>query len=40
MLLHGRIGKSKEILLKSAKVNKREIPDDIDHRLTVAASTW
>lgn len=40
MLLHGRVKKSKEILLKSAEINKIEVPEDIDHRLSLAASAW
>lgn len=40
MLLHGQVKKSKEILLKSAEINKRAVPEDIDHLLSVAASTW
>lgn len=40
MLLHGRVKKSKEILLKSAEVNKRAVPEDIDLLLSIAATAW
>ncbi|XP_037040820.1 organic cation transporter protein-like [Bradysia coprophila] len=37
MLLHDRIKKSKEILVRSAEVNKRDVPNQIDDLLSLAA---
>lgn len=33
MLAHKRLGKAKEILIKAARSNKREIPKDLNEQL-------
>lgn len=40
MIQKGRIDKAKSILQKSARVNERAVPTDIDLQLQMQAEAW